>query len=287
MSGGFVNNIRFRMVVLDGKRVSNEIIARLKHEFVKLSKKSSLAVVVVGEDAVVRRFINQKRKIADELGVDFRVYDYPGDISTNELRKHIATIVHDADPTGIVVQLPLPSQINTQYILNAIPAEKDIDVLSARAVGNFSVGKSSIYPPVVGAIRALLEEYQIVYQSKQWVVVGAGILVGKPAAAWLLREKITFSVVDEQTPDISPFVRAADIIVSGVGKPGLIMGEMVRDGVIVFDAGTSESAGKLVGDVDFDSVSGKASFITPVPGGIGPLTVAMIYQNLLMLAKQR
>ena len=215
------------MVILDGKSLAGKIIAGLKDEFSRLTKRPTLAVVVVGEDLVIRRFIEQKKKIAEELGVDFRTYEYPADISTNELRKRIATIVHDADPNGIIIQLPLTGHINTQYILNSIPPEKDVDVLSARAVGDFSVGKSKVLPPVVGAIAAFFEEYGIDYRKKHVVVVGAGRLVGKPVALWLANEKVSFTVVDENTSDITPFVKGADIIISGVGKPGLITGDMI------------------------------------------------------------
>ena len=281
------------MMILDGRALAEKIVSGLKGEYGRLSKRPSLAALMIGDDVVIARFIAQKKKIAGELGVDFRAYEYPADISTNELRKRIAAVVHDADPDGIIIQLPLPGHINQQYILNSVPPEKDVDVLSARAVGDFAVGKSKVLPPVVGAIKALFDEYGIDYRSKHVAVVGAGTLVGKPVAVWLANERVLFMVVDENTPDITPFVKGADIIITGVGKPGLITGDMVKEGAVVIDAGTSESAGsssvlgagKLVGDADFDSVSKKASYITPVPGGVGPLTVAMIYTNLLALAK--
>lgn len=280
---------------MDGKSLADRIIAELKETYAGFAKKPALAAVVVGADAVIRKFLERKKAVADELGVDFRIYEYSADISTNELRKRIAVIVHEAAPGGIIIQLPLPPHLNRQYILNSVPPEKDVDVLSARAVGDFAVGKSRIAPPVVGAIKALLGEYGIDYKSKHVIVIGAGALVGKPVAAWLANEKVSFTVVDENTPDISAFTKQADIIITGVGKPGLITGDMIREGAVVIDAGTSEAGGpstalgasKLVGDVDFDSVNKKASHITPVPGGVGPLTVAMIYKNLLALAQSK
>lgn len=271
--------------ILDGKALAVKILGTVKKELATIQKKLSLGVVLVGGDEVIKKFVAQKKKVADELGVDFRLYEYDAAISTNELRERLKTIVHDADPTGIIIQLPLPEKISTQYILSAVPSEKDVDVLSARALGNFFVGKSKILPPVVGAVKALLEEYAIDLRGKYVVLVGAGELVGKPLAAWLLNEKATFSVARSGTKDISKFTREADIIISGVGNPGLITGDMVKEGAIVIDAGTSESAGKLLGDVDFDSVSKKSSYITPVPGGVGPVTVAFIYKNLLTLAR--
>jgi len=289
---------------MDGKALAAKILAELKAESVASKKrKPSLGMVLVGGNEATRAFIAQKKKTAEELGVDFRIYEYEPTISTNDLRKHIATVVHDADPDGLIIQLPLPAHINTQYILNAVPSEKDVDVLSARAVGNFAVGKSKILPPIVGAVQALFQEYGIDYHPKHVVVVGAGRLVGKPMAAWLASEKVSFTVVDENTADIGEFTKNADIIITGVGKPGLIIGDMIKDGAVVIDAGTSVSnqqpatsnqqeAGSrkpvaaLAGDVDFDSVSQKASFITPVPGGVGPLTVVVIYKNLFTLARQ-
>ena len=272
------------MILLDGKALAEKIITELKGGFTRFGKPPLLAAIIVGGDPVIRKFVEQKGKIAAKLCVDFRVYEYPADISTNELRKRIAVVVHDADPAGIIVQLPLPPHINQQYILNSVPPEKDVDVLSARAVGDFSVGKSKILPPVVGAVKALFEEYGIDYKTKHVLVVGAGALVGKPVAAWLANEKASFTVIDEHTPDIAAFTKNADIIISGAGKPGLITGNMVKEGAVIIDAGTSESAGKLAGDVDFESVSKKAAYVTPMPGGVGPLTIAMIYRNLLILA---
>ena len=174
--------------------------------------------------------------------------------------------------------------MNAQYILNSVPPEKDVDVLSARPLGNFFVGKSIAIPPVVGAIQALLHEYEIDYQSKHVLIVGAGALVGKPVAVWLLNEKVAFSVIEEGAPGREVLMESADIIISGVGKPGLISGDMVKEGVIMIDAGTSEAGGKLAGDAEFESVSAKASHITPVPGGVGPLTVVILFKNLLALA---
>lgn len=272
-------------IMMDGKSLADKITVELKETYAGFTKKPVLAAVIVGDDPVIRKFIERKKAFAAELGVDFRIYGYPAEISTNELRKRIAVIVHEADPAGVIIQLPLSAHINQQYILNSVPSEKDVDVLSARAVGDFSVGKSKILPPVVGAVKALFEEYGIDYKTRHVLVIGAGALVGKPIVAWLANEKVSFTVVDENTPDVSAFTGQADIIISGVGKPGLITGNMVKAGAVVIDAGTSEAGGKLSGDVDFDSVSRVASHVTPVPGGVGPLTVAMIYRNLLTLVQ--
>lgn len=272
------------MALLDGKTLAAKITSGLREEYQKLPKPLSLGVVVVGDDPVIAKFIAQKKRIADELGVDFRTYAYDANISTNDLRANMSSLVHQANLDGIVVQLPLPSGINAQSILNAVPPEQDVDMLSARAMGNFAVGKSVVFPPVVGAVKALFDEYGIDIRGKMTAVIGAGALVGKPIATWLLLEKATFTVVEEGG-DVAAATRGADIVISGAGKPGLIGADMIKSDAVVIDAGTSESGAKIVGDVDFDAVSRKAAFITPVPGGIGPLTVAMIYKNLLMLAR--
>ncbi len=273
------------MILLDGKKLSQKLLVELKQEVLSMKKKLRLAIVIVGNDPVTLKFIERKNKAATLIGVDVREYPFPETVTTNELRKRISAIVHEEKNTGVVVQLPLPKHINEQYVLNAVTPEKDVDVLSARAVGNFAVGKSLILPPVVGAIKMFFEEYDIEYQLKYIVVVGAGRLVGKPVSIWLLNAGATFSVVRSLTPDISVFTKKADIIISGAGKPNLITGDMVKEGVMVIDVGLSVVGGRLVGDIDFDSVLKKAAYITPVPGGVGPLAVAMIFKNLIILAK--
>lgn len=273
------------MILLDGKKLAQKMLDILKKEISESKKELRLAAVFVGDNQITKKFLEQKKGAAQDIGLGLRIYDFPETISTNELRGRLAEIVHEEKNTGVIVQLPLPEHINTQYILNAIVPEKDVDVLSARALGNFFVGKSEVLPPVVGAVRAFFDEYGIECRGKHAVVVGAGKLVGKPVAVWLMNEGAAVSVVNEFTKDTSEFTKRGDIIISGAGKPKLITGDMVKEGVVVIDAGTSEAEGKVVGDVDFDSVSPKASFITPVPGGVGPVTVAMLFKNLISLAK--
>lgn len=296
-------------MLIDGKKIAEEIKISLKEEVAKLNKKLRLAVVYVGENLASAKFIERKKKFGLEIGIDLRVYKFPEDISTNQLRRKISEIVHIKQNTGVIIQLPLPSQINTQYILNSVPSEKDPDALSARSLGNFVAGKSLLMPPVVGAIKIIFEKYKIDYKNKYVVLLGAGNLVGKPAALWLLNEKATFTVVRSSTENPEQFLKKADIIISGIGKPQFITGDMVKDGVVVIDAGTSSASiptsdirhpegelsvpcgagpmSGLVGDTNFDSVSPKASYITPVPGGVGPITVAMLFQNLVEVIKMK
>lgn len=275
------------MILLDGKKLAERVLSELKDEIAALPKQPRLGVVVVGNDPVTASFVEQKKKAARAAGIDVRVYPFPETVTTNELRKQIAIIVHEKKNSGVIIQLPLPEHINKQYILNAIPPEKDADVLSARALGNFVVGKSKIMPPVIGAVKLLLDEYAISYHGKQIVIVGAGSLVGRPSALWLLQEGVLFSVLTDEAKQPEDLLTRADIVITGVGKPGLIKGDMLKEGAVVFDAGTSESQGRVVGDADYDSVSVKAAYLTPVPGGIGPLTVAVLFRNLLTLARDK
>lgn len=259
----------------------------LKTNVAAIKKRLRLAVVVVGEDLVVRSFIGEKKKASERIGIDLRVYPFPAGITTNALRKRIAEIVHEKKNTGVIIQLPLPPHINKQYILNAIPPEKDPDVLSARAIGNFIVGKSLIMPPVAGAIEILFEEYTIDYRVKSIVIVGAGALVGRPVALWLLGEGLGFTLITEKTARPERVLREADIVISGIGKPRYVIGEMIKQDAVLIDAGTSESAGEIVGDIDTDSVAGKVYALAPVPGGVGPLTVAVLLRNLAILAESK
>ncbi|TSD02741.1 MAG: methylenetetrahydrofolate dehydrogenase (NADP+) / methenyltetrahydrofolate cyclohydrolase [Parcubacteria group bacterium Athens0714_26] len=260
-------------MIIDGKKIAEEIKSTLDSAGLKL------AIVMVGDDEASKKFIERKEKFAQDIGVETRVYNLPADISTTELRKKMAEISHIEENDGVILQLPLPVQINTQYVLNGIIASKDVDVLSSRSFGDFSTGRSKILPPVIGAIKEIFKRNNVEVKNKNVVVVGAGKLVGMPASVWLINQGATVTVVNEFTPDISKFTKNADIIISGAGKPWLIKPEMVKDNVIIIDAGS------LVGDVE-PTVAEKASLFTPVPGGIGPLTVAMVFKNLIELNKQ-
>lgn len=203
------------------------------------------------------------------------------------LKKKVAKIAGVPNNSGIVIQLPLPSHINAQEILNLTPLQKDIDVLSENSLGKFSQNVLSIIPPTVCAISRLLNKYRIEIKGKNIVIVGAGRLVGYPLAIWFLQEKATVSVLNKYTKDVVSFIKKAEILVSGVGKPNLIRGNMIRKGVVILDAGSSIKNGRLVGDVDLKSVSKMVNYITPVPGGVGPLTVACLIENLITLNNKK
>jgi len=270
------------MRVLDGKKIADKILRKLKKEIKTKRLKLKLAVVLVGENFASKIFIRKKQEACQRIGVDFELSKFPSKISRSKLKKEIKKIADNPKNSGIVIQLPLPGGFNPQEFLNLIPPEKNIEVFS----------------PVVCAISYLFKEYRISLKGKKIVLVGTGRLVGLPLALWLSKEKANFEVLDKFTKDISSVTKKADIIISGVGKPNLITGKMVKKGVVVIDAGTtfrkpasarrrraSAGKGKLVGDVDFKTVAKKASYITPVPGGVGPLTVACLLENLAKISK--
>ncbi len=269
-------------MTIDGKQIAQEIKEDLKEALQNSGKKLTIGIVQVGGDEVSARFVRQKRKFAEDLGVMVNSYDFSREITTGELRENILKICEKNN--GVIVQLSLPPQIESRSVLDAIPREKDVDVLSSESIGRFVSGADDILPPVAGAIREILGRCGIDPSGKKAVVVGAGELVGKPSAVWLINRGATVSVLRANTPDISKYLKEADIIVSGTGKPGLISPEMIKNGATIIDAGTVVKAGRLLGDVD-PAVAEKAFFFTPVPGGVGPLTVAMVFKNLVELNK--
>lgn len=271
------------MKILDGKKLSEEILANLKKEVKNRHLKLKLAVVLVGGDPVSRIFINQKRKACEKVGINFELFRFLVEIGSLSLKKEIEKIVCSPGNSGVIIQLPLPKKFNTEEFLNLIPGEKDVDVLSEASLGKFCQGALRILPPTVAGILRLLEYYKISLKGKNIVIVGAGRLVGFPLALQLLKEKATVSVLNEWTRDTIFFTKKADILISGVGQANLIKGNMVKKGAVVIDAGSSIESGKSVGDVDFKSVSKKASYITPVPGGVGPMTVACLLENLVKI----
>jgi len=272
--------------ILDGKKLSDRILDNLKREIKNRRLKLRLAVILIGENPVPEIFINQKKKTCEKTGIDFKLFKFPSKIKPQVLKKEVEKIVKNSVNSGVIIQLPLPKRLNVQEILDIVSQEKDVDVLSEKSLGKFYQGTLNILPPTVEGILRLLKEYKLKLKEKNIVIVGAGRLVGFPLAIQLLREKATISVLNEFTRDAPFFTRKADILISGVGKPNLIKENMIKKGAVVIDAGTAMKNGKLVGDVDFKSVSKKASFLTPVPGGVGPMTVACLLKNLVKLSEK-
>lgn len=279
------------MIWLEAKPIVEKMKEEDRRAVAALGFSPRLAIVWAGENTVIEKFIAMKKRYAREIGVTVREDHAPADISGNALRARIRGIVHEPEghpPNhGVVLQLPLPDHIDEMTILGALTPEKDVDVLTPTLMGKFIEGRTPWLPPVVAAIEALLNHYEISARGKTVVVVGRGRLVGLPAAMWFWRQGARVLCTDKDDSQLAAAVGEADILVSGVGKaPGLIGGGMLKDGVVIFDAGTSEASdGAIVGNVDIDSAEKKASAMTRPKGSIGPLTVAFLIRNTIKAAK--
>ena len=296
--------------VLSGEPIARRILNNLNKRK-KSRRKLSLAVVQVGENKVSAKYVGEKRKVAKELGVSFRFVQLPYGISQKNLEQKVARIGKDKKVSGMLVQLPLPPKMNTQHVLDLIPKEKDVDVLSSVSFSDFALGILPILPPTAAAIALLLKETRRKLEGSRVAIVGAGKLVGLPTALWLAQQGASVSLIQKGTKNASKLISKADIVISGVGKPGLLTGKMIKKGAVVIDAGTSTAehvkhldvkhlvldtseswaatlrVKSIKGDVDFESVAKKASYLSPVPGGVGPLTVACLFFNLVALTKKQ
>ena len=261
-------------MIIDGRKIAQKILDEAKDNLQKSGKKLRLAAVLVGDNPELKKFLELKRKAAEGIGIEFKQYDFPQNITDNELRDELDKICEEKMIHGVIIELPLLIHLNTQYLLNTIPEEKDIDVLSEKSQDKFFSGKSKVLPPAVEAVRQIFEEYGIEPKDKAAAVFGQGLLVGKPVSHWLAGQGAEVSIIDENTEEPDKISREADIIVSGVGRPDLINDTMVKDGATVVDFGK---------DVDFEPVSKKAGLITPPVGGVGPIVVAAVLKNLVDL----
>ncbi|MBI4114415.1 MAG: bifunctional 5,10-methylenetetrahydrofolate dehydrogenase/5,10-methenyltetrahydrofolate cyclohydrolase [Candidatus Niyogibacteria bacterium] len=284
-------------ILLDGKKLADEILDDLKMKIAALPRKPKLLIFFIasGEEKVdtpTLNFIHQKSRSAEKIGIEVGIQEF-GYIGKEELEKEVKKAGDNPDVDGIIVQLPIPglSYQDRQKVLNCIPVEKDVDVLSGKAMGeDFRHMNEMVWPPPVSAVRRIFEAYKIDYKKKRIVIAGRGKLIGSAIDTWFKRpdEDVGPIVITKNTPNPAELYRIADIIIAGIpDAPNVITGDMVKEGVIVIDAGNFRVDGKLVGNVDFESVSKKASYITPVPDGVGPLLVAYVLFNVYLLAKRR
>jgi len=263
-------------MIIDGKKIRDEILAELRPKFERLNS-ADLAVVWVGDDPATAKFIEQKKKFAEAAGVTLKLFEYEKDISEEALAEELEKLAQNGEIKGIIVQLPLPKHINAVKIISLIPPAKDVDGLGPDA---------KVMSPVVMAVKEILERHNVSFGGKKFVVIGQGKLVGRPVAIWLAQSGADVEVADQNTGSVETFTKIADVIICGAGTPGLLQPEMIRAGAIVIDAGTSEQAGKLGGDAD-PACAERASLFTPVPGGVGPIVVAELFKNFLQLAKDQ
>ena len=274
------------MQIINGKNLRDEILVDIKKQVLDLHFIPVFCDVLVGSDPSSVQYVNLKKKNALSLGIKFHDAIYDQSITTEELLKEIQKLNLLDNMCGIIIQLPLPAHIDTRQVLDAIDPVLDVDALGGKVSENFYTGNEELVPPTALSVMALVDSLKINLSDRNIVVLGEGKLVGKPVAQLFKNRNLKFTVLNSASINKEEIIKNADIIVSGIGKGKYLTGDMVKDGVIIVDAGTSEEEGSIVGDVDFESVSGKASHITPVPGGVGPVTVAMLFMNVLKVAKK-
>lgn len=267
------------MIIVDGHKIAATVYERIRAKLEGRAERPFLGVVLVGDHAPSRLYVQKKREAAERLGVDFRLWNFPVDVSEDELCAHMESIQKENALSGLIVQLPLPKGIDTSRVVNTIAREIDVDYLSDAAMSGVVDGTASGEPPTPGSIMEVLRQHDVPLDGATVAVVGTGRLVGEPIAYMLEHAGATVHRLNKKTPDIAAVTREADIVITATGKSGLITGEMIAEGAVVIDAGISVENGVASGDIDFDSVCEKASIVTPTPGGVGPITVAKLLEN--------
>lgn len=275
------------MTILDGRALSLKIQETLKEDVENLKRSPKLVVILVGEDPASVAYVNMKQKAAKQVGIVGEILKFNENIRESSLLDEIMVLNADVGVDGILVQLPLPSHIDTAKILKAIDPNKDVDGFHPINVGKILCNLEDGFSPATPlGIMALLKEYDIEVKGKNVAIVGASNIVGKPLASLMLNAGATISLCHILTPDISVYTKMADIVCVGVGKVNLITQDMIKDDAVVIDIGINRlDSGQIVGDVDFENVSKKASYITPVPGGVGPMTITSLLANTIKAYK--
>ena len=278
------------MTLIDGKKVSADIKDQVAAETAQLQQQTGkvpgLAVVLVGEDPASAVYVRNKNKTCEKMGFRSFSHTLPADTRQEELLKLIGELNANPEVNGILVQLPLPKHIDEQKILRAIDPAKDVDGFHPVNVGYLTSGAEALAPCTPAGIIEMLDFYQIDIEGKHAVILGRSNIVGKPMASLLLKRNATVTICHSRTRDLPAMARSADILVAAIGKARFVTEDMVSEGAVVIDVGINRVDGKLVGDVDFDKVAEKAAFITPVPGGVGPMTIAMLMKNTLQAFKR-
>lgn len=276
-------------IVIDGKSLAKKIREGLKDDVAKLKKKGiipKLAVIMVGDDKASKVYVKNKSKACEEIGIEYEEFLRNSDITMDELLSLIDELNARDDIHGILLQSPIPKHLDINKAFNRIDYRKDVDGFNPVNVGKLVIGEDCFISCTPFGVMKMLEEYGIEIEGKNAVVVGRSNIVGKPLAQCLLAKNATVTICHSRTKNIHQITTNADILVAALGKPKYIKDTMVKEGAVVIDVGINRTEdGKLVGDVDFESVSKKASYITPVPGGVGPMTIAMLMTNLVKSAK--
>lgn len=275
--------------IIDGKKLAHKIKESLIEEVENIKKsgiKPCLSVILVGENKASKKYVNFKEKACEELGIDSIVFRMPENTSEEAIIKKIDELNNDKNINGILVQLPLPRHISQNKILHKIEPLKDVDGFTPYCLGRLLIDDPLFIPCTPKGVIRMLDEYNINIESKNAVVVGRSVIVGKPLSLLLLRRNATVTVCHSKTERLKEITRSADILCVAIGKSNFISGEMIKDGAVVIDIGINVGLdGKISGDVDFESALQRASYITPVPGGVGPMTIAMLMENTINATK--
>lgn len=276
-------------LIIDGKKVSAEVKEQVRLETLELAKKGirpGLAVIIVGDDPASRVYVNNKKKACEAVGFLSREYALPATTTQEELLSLVDELNEDKEINGILCQLPLPKGLDEKAVIEAISPIKDVDAFHAINVGKIMIGDYDFLPCTPAGVMEMLHSYKISVEGKKCVVIGRSNIVGKPMAMLLLHENGTVTITHSRTKNLAEVTREADILVAAIGKPKFVTADMVKEGAVVIDVGMDrDENGKLCGDVDFENVKDKCSAITPVPGGVGPMTIAVLMKNTLKACK--
>ncbi len=267
--------------IIDGKSIADKILGRLKDKIKSMKQKPGLAIVLVGSNPASEIYVSSKKKMFSEVGGYAELYNLNADTGEFELMKLVTELNNNPKIHGILVQLPLPKQIDENLITNSILPHKDVDGFTAVSLGRLMEGNAILLPATARAVLHLIESTGIKIEGKNAVVIGRSNIVGKPVALMLVERNATVTVCHSKTKNLSEYTKKADILVVAAGKPKLVTKDMVKPGAVVIDVGINRIGSKIVGDVDFENAKEVAGFITPVPGGVGPMTIAMLLDNTL------
>jgi len=278
-------------VLMDGKALAQKVRENVKNEVEKLKEEGinpKLSVIMVGNDSASAVYVKNKSNACQKAGIEFDEYLLPEDTKEDDLIELIEKLNNDDSVHGILLQSPVPKHINIDRAFDTISPKKDVDGFNAVNVGRLTIGQDCFISCTPYGVIKLLEEYNIEIEGKRAVVIGRSNIVGKPMLQCLLSKNATVTVCHSRTKDLASVVREADIVVAAIGKPNFITGDMIKEGAAIIDVGINRmDDGKLLGDVNFAEAEPKASYITPVPGGVGPMTIAMLVENVVKAAKQK
>lgn len=276
-------------IIIDGKKVSAQVKEQVRietEELVKKGIKPGLAVIIVGDDPASRVYVNNKKKACEKVGFLSKEFALPATTTQEELLALVNELNEDKEINGILCQLPLPKGLDEKAVIEAISPLKDVDAFHASNVGKIMIGDYDFLPCTPAGVMEMLHSYNIPVEGKECVVIGRSNIVGKPMAMLLLHENGTVTITHSRTKNLKEVTKRADILVAAIGKPKFVTADMVKEGAVVIDVGMDrDENGKLCGDVDFENVREKCSAITPVPGGVGPMTIAVLMKNTLKACK--